>query len=136
MGEHSAKNRRAALAGWAPKDDSQPRVDVFRALVSMAIESSEVSSQEAKQKLSSQEQTFDNVYGAYAAILAGCLIREQTAAEERLSKMLSEAQFTQLVEHLRDYMYFQQAAGINQGDMTCIKLIIISFEKLRGRMLA
>lgn len=56
------------------------------------------------------------------------------AADVRLQQLLTELQITEIIEHLRDYIYFQQAAGINQGDVSCVRLIIIHFEKLKANV--
>ena len=53
----------------------------LQGLVEMAIKSTQITGEDASKTIGgAEEQTYDNVKGAYAAILVGCLCRGSTVS--------------------------------------------------------
>lgn len=68
---------------------------------------------ELQQNQSSQEQTVENVLGAYCAILLGCVCIEHRENEAVVRNALEmEGGFPALIAHLEDFVYFQQGKCI------------------------
>ena len=116
--EHSAENR----AALAPKA-AGPLVQLFaRRALAPADDAGD------QHKQSSRDQTFDNVVGAYAGILMGCLCRGQPDVASSMQAALPGGKFEAVVSHLGDYLYFQQAAGIDAKDVESVKTVVAELQ--------
>ena len=71
-----------------------------------------------------QEQTFENIAGAYVAILMGCLCVGNEENVAMLRQGLPGQKFETVVLHLGDYIYFQQAAGVGQSDTKSVQKLM------------
>lgn len=80
---------------------------------------------------SSQDQTLDNVAGAYAAILLGCICRDNPTGLEIARRVVLPAAVPKLLAHLQDYIYFEQAAGMTHTSSALVQDVKTVFDHLQ-----
>jgi hypothetical protein len=106
---------RSADAGETPLLDT---------IVSIFVENTATLDDKSKEHGDDTAQTFENIVAAYVAILMCCLSVDNASNARAIREALPGETFDQVLAHLEDYIYFQQAAGVEQSDTGTVQRLM------------
>lgn len=128
--EHNSENRIAVLDATMPKATLSPSKMLPRLGVVVVNKCARLDGQQGLR--SSAEKTFFNVGGAYAAILFGCICFEHPAAVEQARSAIVATDIPPILNHLEDYLLFEQAAGMGKANTTVVQKVIAVLASLHA----